>query len=56
MLILNRRSIGGWEALALNFMYAFYLKSLYQALDLVCVHMFCLSLLSVIMDNCHHCI
>jgi hypothetical protein len=30
MLILNQRSIGGWEVLALTFMYTFYPKSLYQ--------------------------
>ena len=33
MLILNQRSIGGWEVLALNFMYTFYPKILYQVVD-----------------------
>lgn len=33
MLILNQRSIDGWEVLALNFMYTFYPKNLYQVVD-----------------------
>jgi hypothetical protein len=35
MLILNQRSIGGWEVLALIFMYTLYTKSLYQVVDFI---------------------
>jgi hypothetical protein len=35
MLILNLRSIGGWEVLALIFMYTLYTKSLYQVVDFI---------------------
>ena len=39
MLILNQRSIGGWEVLALNFMYTFYPKSLYQVVDFLFLYL-----------------
>ena len=35
ILILDQRSIGGWEVLALNFMCTFYPKILYHVLDFI---------------------
>lgn len=55
MLILNQRSIGGWEVLGLTFMYTFYPESLYQVLNFI-FHIFMfLYLFLYIMDLTERC-